>query len=129
MDLSGNMMFYLIFIIFALLTGIVFWVIQKYRIPAVISLIFALLAPLLFLLVAAQRDGNMGAYDYLLEQIGSGNSVARFLAAIHVYLIGWLLFLIIRGIVFLFQSPTVKETLDKWIKWLREKSMPQKKAN
>lgn len=129
MDLSGNMILYLVFIIFALLTGIVFWVIQKYRIPAVISLIFALLAPLLFLLVAAQRDGNIGAYDYLLDEIGSGNTLARFLAAIHVYLFGWLLFLIIRGIVFLFRSPTVKETLDKWIKWLRKKSMPQKKAN
>ncbi|MCF3941979.1 hypothetical protein [Oceanobacillus alkalisoli] len=106
--MGGFLTFYIIFIVLALSTGIVFWVRNQYRIPAVLSLIFALLAPLLALLVVAQRETETGAYTYLMEQVGAGNMWAWATLVTHIHLISWLLFLTVRLVIYLVQSPDVK---------------------
>lgn len=118
-SLSSAFILYGIFILIGLLTGVTFWVIHRYRIPAVISLIFALLAPLLTLLFVAQGDMNKGAYTYITEEMSSGNTWARIVVIIHVYLIAWLLFLMVRGIIYLIKSPKVKEIIKKLVTKIR----------
>lgn len=108
----GNI--YIIFIIIALITGLVFWVIGKYRIPAVIALIASMFAPLLSLFIVAQRETEIGAYEFLKEEMLDGNLLARIDAALHIYLIIWLSFLLVRGIIHLIISPTMKERYKKW---------------
>lgn len=105
---------YILFMVLALTVGIIFWVRSQYRIPAVLSIIFALLAPLLALLTIAQREGTeAGAFRYFMDQVGIGNTWARMTLIIHIYLIGWLLFLTIRLIIYLVQSPEVKAKYKK----------------
>ena len=104
---------YIMFIVLALSTGIIFWVRNQYSITAVLSLIFALLAPLLALLVVAQRETGVGAYTYLMERVGVGNTWALLTLVIHIYLIGWLLFLTVRLIIYLVQSPDVRLKFKK----------------
>jgi hypothetical protein len=110
-QLSGEIIFYFTFIFLALLSGAILWVIRTYAIPAVLSFIFAIFAPLLTLLVVAQRESGVTITSYILEEVSSGNSLVRILVVIHLYLLVWLLFIAVRGIIYLVTFPTLKE---KW---------------
>lgn len=110
-SLSIEIIFYIIFIFMGLLTGAIFWVMNKYRIPAVISLIFSLLAPLLTFLFVVQGNATKEAFGYITEEMSAGNTWARIVVIIHVFLVGWLLFLMTKGGIYLYQSPKVKDTV------------------
>lgn len=119
--MGGFLIFYIIFIVLALSTGIIFWVRYQYRIPSVLSLIFALLAPLLLLLTVAQREKKeAGAFSYLMEQVGAGNTWARITFIIHIYLVGWMLFLTVRLIIYLVQSPDVRVKYKKLLEQIHK---------
>lgn len=118
----GVLIFYLIFIFIGLITGIVFLVLHKYYIPAVIAFIFAIFSPLLTLLITAQRDAGTGIYAYIKSEVSAGNTFVRILVVMHVFLIVWLLFLLTRGIIYLIQSPKVKETVTNQLSRLRKQS-------
>ena len=113
-ELSNFYTMYFIFIIIALVSGLVFWVINKYRIPALLAFVIAMFVPLYSLFLFAQGDTDLKAYNYLLEGVRAGDTWARLDAALHVYLVLWLLFLVIRGLVHLILLPSMKERYKKW---------------
>lgn len=109
--MGGFLIFYIIFIVLALSTGIIFWVRYQYRIPSVLSL----------LLTVAQREKKeAGAFSYLMEQVGAGNTWARITFIIHIYLVGWMLFLTVRLIIYLVQSPDVRVKYKKLLEQIHK---------
>lgn len=110
-----------------LLTGAIFWVMNKYRIPAVISLIFSLLAPLLTFLFVVQGNATKEAFGYITEEMSAGNTWARIVVIIHVFLVGWLLFLMTKGGIYLYQSPKVKDTVKNIL--VKIKTSPSEGSN
>ncbi|MCM3739632.1 hypothetical protein M3210_05050 [Oceanobacillus luteolus] len=100
---------------------------NKYRIPAVISLIFSLLAPLLTFLFVVQGNATKEAFGYITEEMSAGNTWARIVVIIHVFLVGWLLFLMIKGGIYLYQSPKVKDTVKNIL--VKIKTSPSEGSN
>lgn len=115
MEISVGLIFYLLFTLAAIGTGITYWVINRYRIPSVISFILGLLAPLLTLIVYAQGEKEAGVFAYIMEQMSAGNAWARLVVVIHAYLLIWVLFLLVRGIIYLIKSPDVRDKYKKII--------------
>ncbi|MHA6251579.1 hypothetical protein [Oceanobacillus sp. CAU 1775] len=105
---------YLILIGLALLTGIIYWVFAKFRIGAALVIILSLAGPILVLLLAAQRVDSTPVYEYIMAEISNGNTWARLAVLIHVYLIGWLLFILISSIIKFVRSPWLKEKVEKF---------------
>lgn len=111
--LSISFMLYCTMCFAAFVSGIVYWVRSQYRIGAVISLIFSLLAPLLTLFVIAQQDDKSKIYNELLNGMKAGSPFIIFLFLIYVYLICWLLFLTGRLFMKIIKLPAVREKFQE----------------
>lgn len=113
-SLSTSSFVYMTFLLLAFVSGTIYWIRNKYSFGAASSLILSLLAPLMTVLLAAQRDtAATRVVDYVLEEMRAGNAWARLLVVIHIYLIGWLLFLLVLFIRKAAKSPEVKEKIQK----------------
>ena len=112
-SLSTSVLLYIIFLLFAFISGTVYWIKGKFRAGAVLSLIFSLLAPLMTILVAAQREENTSVMSYIIEQMRAGNTWARLVVIIHIFLICWVLFLFVYLIIRLSKSSALREKVRK----------------
>ncbi len=111
-SLSTLVLLYIIFCLLVLITGTVYWVRGKFQGGAVFSIVFSLLAPLMTVLVGAQRGGKIGVYSYIIEEMRAGNTWARLIVIIHIYLIAWFLFLAVHFSIKLSKSPAVRERVQ-----------------
>lgn len=127
-SLSSSIFIYLIFILLAFISGTVYWVRREFQVGAVLSFIFSLLAPLITVLVYAQRDTEIGIYDYIMEEMGAGNTWARVVVIIHIYLLAWLLFMLIRSGVKASKSTLLREIIQKIISKIKEFQNKQKET-
>ncbi|MBN6205702.1 hypothetical protein JYK21_04485 [Ralstonia pickettii] len=112
-SLSTSVLLYIIFCLLALVTGAVYWVRGKFQVGAVFSIIFSLLAPLMTVLVGVQREGKIGFYGYIIEEMRAGNTWARLIVIIHIFLIAWVLFLVTHFSIKLSKSPAVREKVQR----------------
>lgn len=112
-SLSTSVLLYIMFCLIGFITGTVYWVRGKFQVGAVLSLIFSLLVPLMTVLVGVQREGKIGVYDYLIEEMRSGNTWARLIVIIHIFLIAWVLFLVTHFSIKLSKSPVVREKVQR----------------
>lgn len=127
-SLSSSIFIYLIFILLAFISGTVYWIRREFQVGAVLSFIFSLLAPLITVLVVAQRDTEIGVYDYIMEEVGAGNTWARLVVIIHIYLIIWVLFMLIRFGVKVSKSTLLREMIQKFISKIKEYQNKQKET-
>ena len=112
-SLSTSFFIYMIFLLMAFVSGTIYWIRNRYNFGAASSLILSLLAPLMTVLLAAQRDTATRVVDYVLQEMRAGNAWARLLVIIHIYLISWLLFMLFLFIRKAAKSPEVKEKIQK----------------
>lgn len=128
-SLSSSMILYLVFLFIAFVTATVFWIRGTYRIGAALSLIFSLLAPLLTIIIAAQRVSAIGVYDYVIGEMQLGNIWARVLVIIHIYLIVWLVFLLAMFVMKVVKSPAVKAKIQRLISKMKNRKIEHKEEN
>ncbi|WP_405103427.1 hypothetical protein [Oceanobacillus sp. FSL H7-0719] len=112
-SLSPSVLLYIVLCLFAFISGTVYWIRGKFQAGAVLSLIFSLLAPLMTVLVGVQREENTGVYKYIIAEMRTGNTWARLVVIIHIYLIAWLVFLTVYLMIKLFKMPEVRERVRK----------------
>ena len=112
-SLMSSLVNYFIIVGLAFVTGTIYWVIARFRIGAVLAMVLSLAGPVLVLWLAAQRGDSTPVYEYIMAEMSNGSSWARLTVFIHIYLIGWLIFLVVILIVKLIRSPKVREQIAK----------------
>ena len=103
---------YTIFFIVCLLMGIIYWVVQRYSVLAVIAIAMSLIIPLVAFIYFVQRPEGIHEYAYFKEQLKSGDNWATLLSVGYLYLIAWFLLLLKDLFVYLYRLPSIHNKLQ-----------------
>lgn len=85
---------YYIFLLLTLVSGVINWVRQVYSPLAAMTIIFALLTPLVGFVYSIGRPEGLNEFQYVMEQFETRDMWSVYIILVHIYfVIWWFLFL------------------------------------